>query len=355
MVRIAVNGFGRIGRVFTRIAAKNPKMEIVAINDLALKGKKNPVDGTWAVHLLRWDSVYGKYDLPVALDGDKLKVGGKSIQLFAEADPTKLPWKSLGVDVVVEATGAFRDEEKAGQHLTAGAKKVLITAPPRGEGETKDGILQILWRVNEHQYLERGKPDIVSAASCTTNSLGPVVKVLHGKFGIDHAFLTTIHGYTADQRLVDAAHSDLARARAAATNTIPTSTGAARSLPAIFPDLEGRIDGIAMRVPVVCGSVSDLTVKLKQPVPGAKVEDAVAAVNEAFREAARGPLGEVMEVEEDPIVSTDVIGRDHSCVVATAYTMVLNKARDVIKVLAFYDNEWGYAARLVDVALFIAG
>jgi len=354
MARVAVNGFGRIGRVFTRIALDNPKIEIVAINDLALKGKKSGVDGTWAAHLLRWDSVYGKCNHPVTLDGDKLKVGAKTIPLFAEAEPAKLPWKTLGVDVVVEATGVFRDEEKAAPHLAAGAKKVLITAPPRGEGETKDGILQILWRVNEHQYVQRGKPDIVSAASCTTNSLGPAVKVLHEKFGIDHAFLTTVHGYTADQRLVDAAHSDLARARAAATNIIPTSTGAARSLPAIFPELEGRIDGIAMRVPVACGSVSDLTVKLNKPVPGAKIEDAVEAVNNAFREAARGPLGEVLEVEEDPIVSTDVIGRDHSCVVAAAYTMVLSKARDVVKILAFYDNEWGYAARLADVASFIA-
>ncbi|MBC7093765.1 type I glyceraldehyde-3-phosphate dehydrogenase [Candidatus Bipolaricaulota bacterium] len=359
VVKIAINGFGRIGRVFTRIAAKDPAVEIVAVNDLALfDKKKGGVDGTWAAYLLRWDTVYGRYDLPVGLAGNALKIGGKSVQLLAEADPAKLPWKVLGVDVVVEATGVFRDPEKAGAHLKAGAKKVLITAPPRGEESAE--VLQILWRVNENQYLERGKPDIVSAASCTTNSLGPVVKVLHEAFGIEHGFLTTVHGYTADQRLVDAAHSDLARARAAAANIIPTSTGAARSIPAIFPDLAGKLDGVAMRVPVPCGSVSDFVAKLKRPLPSSSsnpkqaVKEALKALNDTFREKAKGPLGEVMEVEEDPIVSSDVIARDRSCVVAVAYNMVLSKALDVVKVIAFYDNEWGYAARLLDVAKFIA-
>jgi glyceraldehyde 3-phosphate dehydrogenase len=255
------------------------------------------------------------------------------------------------VDAVIESSGAFTDPAKAEAHLNAGAKQIVLSAPPKGEG--KGGVLQILWRVNERQFSEMGKPAIVSAASCTTNSLGPVVKVLHDAFGIAHGFLTTVHGYTADQRLVDAPHKDLARARAAAANIIPTSTGAARSIPTIFPDLKGKMDGVAMRVPVPCGSVSDFTARLQKPA-GATDKEAVENVNAAFVKAAQGPLGEVMLVTSDPIVSSDVIGESHSCVVATAYTMVLSKALDVVKVLAFYDNEWGYAARLLDVAKFVA-
>jgi glyceraldehyde 3-phosphate dehydrogenase len=343
--RVAINGFGRIGRITLRIIAQQGwPVDVVAINDPFL-------EPATAAHLLRYDTVYGRAPSPVEAKDGVLAVGGKTIPLLAEKEPGNLPWAKHKVDVVIESSGAFTDPAKAEAHLKAGAKRIVLSAPPKGEG--KGGVLQILWRVNERQYVELGKPAIVSAASCTTNSLGPVVKVLHDAFGIAQGFLTTVHGYTADQRLVDAPHKDLARARAAAANIIPTSTGAARSIPTIFPDLKGKMDGIAMRVPVPCGSVSDFTARLQRPA-GATAKEAVETVNAAFAKAAQGPLGEVMLVTSDPIVSSDVIGERHSCVVATSYTMVLDKALDVVKVLAFYDNEWGYAARLLDVAKFVA-
>lgn len=343
--RIAINGFGRIGRITLRlIAQRGWPVDVVAINDPFL-------DPPTAAHLVRYDTVYGRAPFGVAAGDGALVVDGRTIPFLADKEPGNLPWAKHKVDVVIESSGVFTDPAKAEAHLTAGAKRIVLSAPPKGEG-TSD-VLQILWRVNEHQFKERGKPAIVSAASCTTNSLGPVVKVLHDAFGIQYGFLTTVHGYTADQRLVDAPHKDLARARAAAANIVPTSTGAARSIPAIFPELAGKMDGIAMRVPVPAGSVSDFTAHLKKPA-GASAKEAVANVNAAFVEAGKGPLGEVMLVTPDPIVSSDVLGEDHSCVVATAYTMALSKALDVVKVVAFYDNEWGYAARLLDVAGFVA-
>ncbi|MBC7169774.1 type I glyceraldehyde-3-phosphate dehydrogenase [Candidatus Bipolaricaulota bacterium] len=343
--RIAINGFGRIGRIALRIIAKGGwPVDVVGINDPFL-----PIDT--AAHLLRYDTVYGRAPFPVAVKGEALTVDGRTIPLLAEKEPGNLPWAQRGVDVVIESSGVFTDPDKAQGHLKAGAKRIVLSAPP--SGPRKGDVLQILWRVNEKQFVEKGKPAIVSAASCTTNSLGPVVKVLHEAFGIEHGFLTTVHGYTADQRLVDAPHKDLARARAAAANIIPTSTGAARSIPAIFPDLAGKLDGIAMRVPVPAGSVSDFVAKLREPVPAKDAKEAIARVNQAFRDAAQTPLGEVMAVEADPIVSSDVLGRSHSSVVATRYTMVLSDRLDVVKVLAFYDNEWGYAARLLDVARFV--
>lgn len=344
-VRVAINGFGRIGRITLRIIAQNGwPVEVVGINDPFLPAAT-------AAHLLRYDSVYGRAPFPVRLEGGDLVADGRKIPFLAEKDPAQLPWAQHKVDVVIESSGVFTDPDKAEAHLKAGAKRIVLSAPP--SGPRKSEVLQILWRVNEKQFAEKGKPAIVSAASCTTNSLGPVVKVLHDAFGIEHGFLTTVHGYTADQRLVDAPHKDLARARAAAVNIIPTSTGAARSIPAIFPDLKGKMDGIATRVPVPAGSVSDFTATLRR-APGATAEAAVSAVNRAFEEAARGPLGEVMWVTSDPIVSSDVLGESHSCVVATAYTMALPQAPSVVKILAFYDNEWGYTARLVDVAKFVA-
>lgn len=345
-IRVAINGFGRIGRMTLRVIVKRGwPVDVVAINDPFL-------DPSAAAHLLRYDTVYGRAPFSVVVKDGALVVDGRRIPLLVEKEPGNLPWATHGVEVVIESSGVFTDPAKAEAHLKAGAKRIVLSAPP--SGERKDEVLQILWRVNEKQFIEKGKPAIVSAASCTTNSLGPVVKVLHDSFGIAHGFLTTVHAYTADQRLVDAPHRDLARARTAAANIVPTSTGAARSIPAIFPDLAGKMDGTALRVPVPCGSVSDFTAHLRKPA-GATAKEAVANVNAAFEEAARGPLGEVMLVTTDPIVSSDVIGEDHSCVVATAYTMVLPKELSVVKVLSFYDNEWGYAARLLDVAQFVAG
>lgn len=344
--RVAINGFGRIGRITLRIiAAGGWPVDVVAINDPFLPAET-------AAHLLRYDTVYRQAPFPVHVEGEALVVDGRKIPFLAEKEPGNLPWAKHRVDVVIESSGVFTDPDKAEAHLKAGAKRIVLSAPP--SGPRKGEVLQILWRVNEGQFAERGKPAIVSAASCTTNSLGPVVKVLHEAFGIEYGFLTTVHGYTADQRLVDAPHKDLARARAAAANIIPTSTGAARSIPAIFPDLAGKLDGIAMRVPVPAGSVSDFVAKLRKPLPGKGAKEAAALVNKAFHTAAQTPLGEVMAVEDDPIVSSDVIGRNHSSVVATSYTMVLSDRLDVVKVLAFYDNEWGYAARLLDVARFVA-
>ncbi len=343
--KVAINGLGRIGRITLRIvAARGWPVDVVAINDPNLPPAT-------AAHLVRYDTVYGRAPFPVEAGEGALIVDGQTIPMYAEKDPGNLPWAKHKVDVVIESSGVFTDPAKAEAHLKAGAQRIVLSAPP--SGERKGEVLQILWRVNEGEFLARGKPPIVSAASCTTNSLGPVVKVLHDAFGIEHGFLTTIHGYTADQRLVDAPHKDLARARAAAANIVPTSTGAARSIPAIFPELKGKMDGIAMRVPVPAGSVSDFVAHLKRPA-GATEAEAVARVNAAFVDAARGPLGEVMLVTPDPIVSSDVLGEEHSCVVATAYTMVLPKEPSVVKVLAFYDNEWGYAARLLDVAAFVA-
>lgn len=342
--RIAINGFGRIGRITLRIIVQRGwPVDVVAINDPFL-------DLPAAAHLLRYDTVYGRAPFHVEVKPDALVVEGRTIPVFAQRDPGTLPWTAHRVDAVIESSGAFTDPDKAQAHLKAGAKRLVLSAPPKGPRRSE--VLQILWRVNEHQFIERGKPAIVSAASCTTNSLGPVVKVLHDAFGIEHGFLTTVHGYTGDQRLVDAPHKDLARARAAAANIIPTSTGAARSIPEIFPDLKGKMDGIATRVPVPVGSVSDFVAQLKKPA-GATADQAVAAVNAAFVAAANGPLGKVMLVTGDPIVSSDVIGEEHSCVVAMTYTMALPGEPSVVKVLAFYDNEWGYSARLVDVAAFV--
>ncbi len=338
MAKVAINGFGRIGRVTLRVLAKRGfPLQLVAINDPFLSPEM-------AAHLVRYDTVYGRAPFSVEGKDGALLVDGREIPFLAEKDPASLPWGDYGVDVVIESSGVFREYAKAEAHLKAGAKRVLISAPPRGD--RKEEIPQILWRINEDDF-DPARHRIVSAASCTTNSLGPVVKVLHEEFGIEHGFLTTVHGYTADQRLVDAPHKDLARARAAAANIVPTSTGAARSIPAIFTELKGKMDGIAMRVPVPCGSVSDFTAKLKRQVT-------VEEVNQAFKRAAEGPLGEVMLATEDPIVSSDVLGEDHSAVVALAYTMVLPGAPDVVKVLSFYDNEWGYCCRLVDVAAHVA-
>ncbi len=345
MARIAINGFGRIGRITLRILAKRGwPLELVAINDPFLSPQT-------AAHLVKYDTVYGRAPFPISAKDNALLVDGREIRFLAEKDPASLPWKDLGIDVVIESSGAFTDPALASGHIKAGAKRVLISAPPKGEESAE--VPQILWRINEHHF-DPKKHQIVSAASCTTNSLGPVVKVLHEAFGIEHGFLTTVHAYTADQRLVDAPHRDLARARAAAANIVPTSTGAARSIPAIFPELKGKMDGIAMRVPVPSGSVSDFVAKLKKPA-GATPKEAVENVNRAFEEAAKGPLGEVIAVTRDPIVSSDVLGEDHSAVVALAYTMVLSAALDVVKVLSFYDNEWGYCCRLLDVAQYIAG
>lgn len=335
---LAINGFGRIGRVAVRVLAERGwPLELVALNDPFVSPEH-------AAHLTRYDSVYGRAPFEVEADGDALVIDGKRIAYLQEKDPAALPWERLGVELVIEATGVFRDPDKAEAHLKAGAERVLLSVPPGGS--RKGEVPQILWRLNEETF-DPSAHRIVSSSSCTTNSLAPVVKVLHETFGIEHGFLTTIHGYTGDQRLIDAPHKDLARARAAAVNIVPTSTGAARAIPEIFPDLKGKMDGCAFRVPVVCGSVSDFTAKLNRSA-------SVDQVNSAFRKAAEGPLGEVMLVTDDPIVSTDILGQNRSAVVALAYTMALPQADDVIKVLSFYDNERGYVNRMLDVGQHIA-
>ncbi len=339
MMKVAINGFGRIGRVTLRVLAKRGwPLDVVAINDPFLPAEQ-------AAHLTRYDSVYGRSSFDIHAKDGALVIDGKTIPFLAEKEPAALPWKQHGVQLVLEASGAFRDPAKAEAHLKAGAERVLLSAPPGGERKAE--VPQILWRMNEGDY-DPSTHRIVSAASCTTNSLGPAVKVLHDAFGIENGFLSTVHAYTADQRLMDAPHKDLARARAAAVNIIPTSTGAARSIPEVFPDLKGKMDGVAIRVPVACGSVSDFTATLRRDVT-------VDEVNKAFLEAAKGPLGEVMLVTKDKIVSSDVIADDHSAVIALAYTMVLPDVKNVVKVMSFYDNEWGYVNRLLDVAGYIGG
>jgi glyceraldehyde 3-phosphate dehydrogenase len=334
-IRVGINGFGRIGRSFFRACRGYDDIEIVAVNDLTVPGQ--------LAHLLKYDSVHGKYPGEVRASDDYLIVDGKEIKIFSSKDPSEIPWGELGVDVVIESTGVFRDREKAQLHLKAGAKKVIISAP------AKDPDVTIVLGVNEESY-DPAEHRIISNASCTTNCLAPMVKVLDEAFGVERGYMVTVHAYTNDQRLLDLPHKDLRRARAAATNIIPTTTGAAKAIGEVIPHLKGKLDGTARRVPVADGSLTDLTVVVRE-APSSTEE-----VNEKFREAAlklseKPFLKEVLEYTEEPLVSSDIVGNPHSCIFDSQLTAVKG---NLVHVAGWYDNEWGYSCRLRDLILYVA-
>jgi len=326
-MRIAINGFGRIGRSVFKLALEN-KIDVVAINDLT--------SPDLLAHLLKWDSVYGKYEKKIKAKKNSLIVGDEEIIIFSEKDPSRLPWKKLDIDTVVESTGFFRDREGASKHLRAGAKKVLISAP------AKDPDITVVMGVNEDKL--RKNHNIISNASCTTNCLAPVVKILNDAFKIRSGFMTTVHAYTNDQRVLDSPHKDFRRARACAVSIIPTTTGAAKSVVDVIPELKNRLDGLAMRVPVADGSVVDLAVNVKMPVT-------VEKVNGIFKKYAKGKMKGILEYTEEPLVSRDIIGNPHSAIIDGLSTRVVEK--DFIKVLAWYDNEYGYSNRMIDILKII--
>lgn len=329
-IRIGINGFGRIGRNVFRVIAKRTGINVIAINDLA--------DSKSLAMLLKYDSVHGRFDGSIEAKERSLVVNGKDVQLLMEKDPSKLPWKSLGVDIVIESTGIFTSRADCARHLDGGAKKVILSAP------AKDKIdATIVVGVNNNDL----KPEhqIVSNASCTTNCLAPLAKVLNDNFGIENGLMTTIHAYTNDQRISDLIHKDLRRARAAAMNIIPTTTGAAKAIGEVIPSLKGKLDGLAMRVPVANGSVTDLVATVSKDIT-------IEAVNTAMKKAAEGELKGILEYCEDPIVSTDIIGNTHSSIFDSALTYVINKR--MVKVISWYDNEWGFSNRMVDLVEMIA-
>jgi glyceraldehyde 3-phosphate dehydrogenase len=328
-VRVAINGFGRIGRNLLRSAYKyDIDLEFVAVNDLT--------DTAALAMLLKYDSVHGRFDGTVETDGDDLVINGKTIKVLSERDPAALPWADMNVDVVVESTGFFTKRDDAAKHLEAGAKKVIISAPAKGEDKT------IVMGANEDEY-DSDSHHVVSMASCTTNSVVPMAKVLHEAFGIEQGLMNTIHAYTGDQNIHDAPHKDPRRARAAAVSVVPTTTGAAAAASLALPEMEGRLDGMAMRVPIPDGSVTDLTLILGREVTKDEV-------NEALKKAADGPLAGILEYTEDPIVSIDIVGNPHSCVFDGLATIASGK---LVKVLGWYDNEWGYSTRLADFTKFV--
>ncbi|TFD52438.1 type I glyceraldehyde-3-phosphate dehydrogenase [Cryobacterium sp. Hh11] len=330
-VKIGINGFGRIGRNYFRAAlAKGSDIEIVAVNDLS--------DPASLAHLLKYDSVAGRLNASVEVDGDNIIVNGKPIKVLAERDPANLPWAALGVEIVIESTGRFTKAVDAQKHIEAGAKKVIVSAPATGAD-----VATLVLGVNEDTY-DAAIHDIISNASCTTNCLAPLVKVFLDNFGIERGLMTTIHAYTADQNLQDGPHSDLRRARAAALNIIPTSTGAAKALGLVIPESVGKLDGYALRVPVPTGSITDLTLTASRPVT-------VEEVNAAYKAAAEGPLKGILSYTEDPIVSSDIVGDPHSSIFDAGLTKVIG---DQVKVASWYDNEWGYSNRLVDLTEFVA-
>ena len=326
-MKVAINGFGRIGRAVFRIIASrtDSDIEVVAINDLS--------DDDILAYLLEYDSVMGRFDQEVEVGDGVMRVGGHEIKMLMERDPSKLPWSELGVDVVIESTGVFRDRESLQKHLDAGAKRVVLTVPAKDEIDET-----VVLGVNDDD-LDSGDI-IVSNASCTTNCLAPLAKVLDDAFGIRKGVMTTVHAYTNDQRLADVPHKDLRRSRAATENIIPTTTGAAKAVGKVLPKLEGKLDGMAMRVPVPDGSTVDLVVELEKDVT-------VEEVNQAVREAAEGPLINIMQYTEDPIVSTDIIGNPHSSIFDASGTQVIGG--NLVKVMSWYDNEWGYSNRVVDL------
>ena len=330
--RIGINGFGRIGRqVLRAILERHPDtLSVAAVNDLT--------DAKTNAHLFKYDSTYGRYPGSVETDGDSMNVDGNQIAVVAERDPAKIPWSDFGVDIVVESTGVFTDASKAVGHLQGGAKKVVISAPASGEDMT------IVLGVNDDRY-DPKRHNIISNASCTTNCVAPMVKVLHDNFTVERGLMTTIHSYTNDQRILDQAHKDLRRARSAAINIIPTSTGAARACGLVIPDLQGKVHGMAMRVPTPTGSATDLVADL-----GRKVS--VEEVNQAFKEAAMEPLKDILEYTEEPIVSSDIVSNPHSVILDGLSTMAMDGT--MVKVLGWYDNEWGYSCRTADLIAFMA-
>ncbi len=322
-IRVAINGFGRIGRLSFRRLLEKENVEVVAINDLT--------DNATLAHLLKYDSVHGRFNGTVTSDNDSISVNGTKIHAYAERDPKQLPWKELNIDVVLESTGRFVDKDGAGMHLQAGAKKVIISAPAKGD------IPTVVLGVNDDTLT--GDETIISNASCTTNCLAPMAKVLDDMFGIEKGYMTTIHAYTADQNLQDAPHSDLRRARAAALSIVPTSTGAAKAVGLVLPQLKGKLDGNAMRVPTPDGSLTDLTVVLKK-------EASVEEINNAMKEASEGKMNGILEYSTDPLVSIDIIGNPHSCIFDSQLTTVNGT---LAKVVGWYDNEYGYSSRVADL------
>ena len=329
-VKVGINGFGRIGRNFFRaLAEQGADLEVVAVNDLT--------DTKTLAHLLKYDSIMGRFAGEVSYDDDSITVDGKTIKVLAERNPADLPWKELGAEIVVESTGLFTDGEKAKAHIEAGAKKVIISAP----GKNVDGTF--VMGVNSDDY-DTEKHNVISNASCTTNCLAPLAKVLNDAFGIERGIMTTVHAYTGDQRLQDAPHKDLRRARAAALNMIPTKTGAAQAVALVLPELKGKFDGLAVRVPTPTGSLTDLTFQTSK-------ETTVEEVQAAVKKAAEGPLKGILAYTEDPIVSKDIEGDPHSSIFDATETKVIG---NLVKVLSWYDNEWGYSNRLVDLTKLVA-
>jgi len=329
-VRVGINGFGRIGRLVVRAALKrSAAIDFAAVNDIT--------DADSLAHLLTYDSIHGPWPERFTAKDGFLRVGSRQIKVLSQSNPAALPWKDLGVDVVLECTGKFTDRDKAAVHLGAGATRVLVSAPAKGADAT------FVIGVNEKSY-DPAKHRVVSIASCTTNCLAPIASVLDREFGVERGFMTTVHAYTNDQRLLDAPHKDLRRARAAALSMIPTSTGAAKAIGLVVPSLQGKLDGIAVRVPVSNGSLIDLTLTVIKPAT-------VASVNAAMKESAEGPLRGVLQYTEDPIVSQDVVGNPHSAVFDAKLTMV--SGEHLVKVLAWYDNEWGFSNRMVDALLLL--
>lgn len=334
-INVGINGFGRIGRVFLRSALQDKEFmkifKIVAVNDVT--------DAKTLAHLLKYDSVHGILDADISYKEDALIVDGKEIKVLSEKDPSNLLWKDLGVEIVLESSGLFTDRESAMKHLLAGAKKVIISAPAKNPDVT------IVLGVNEKMY-DKNKHSIISMASCTTNCLAPMVKVLNDNFGIRKGFMTTCHAYTNDQRVLDLAHKDLRRARAANLSIIPTTTGAAKAIGEVIPEVAGKLDGIALRVPVADGSITDLVVELGREVTKEEV-------NSVFKTAEKELKG-ILQYTEEPLVSVDVIGNSHSCIIDGASTMVVGEKSNLVKVFGWYDNEWGYGVRLVDLMKYIA-
>lgn len=328
-IKVAINGFGRIGRVTLRALLQKENVEIVAVNDLT--------DTNTLAHLLKWDSIHGKFPGTVETDGNNLVINGNAVKVFAERDPAQLPWGEHHIDIVLESTGIFRDEEGAGRHITAGAKKVVISAPAKGNVPT------VVLGVNDETL--SGSEPIISNASCTTNCLAPVAKVVHENFGIEKGFITTVHAYTSDQRIHDAPHSDLRRARAAAINIVPTTTGAAKAVGKVMPDLKGKLDGNAVRVPTPSGSLTDMVFQLNKDVT-------TEEVNAALKNAAEGALKGILEYTDEPLVSTDIIGNPHSSIFDSQMTAANG---NLLKMVSWYDNEAGYSYRSADMIERLGG